>query len=331
MSASTDVHPPSDSSPINLTELPIADIEANSRNPRLEFPQSELDRLSDSIDLEGVLVPIVVYQRDDGKYVLVDGERRFRCARDLGHELIPAVITAKRSDLDELQQMFNIHLIREPWNDYDTAQALKRLSEQIHVTQGTEPNDNELRDRTGLKVERVRQLRYAASLPSDWQEYLREGKVPLNYFWELKKVVDSLSRNRPTLATELGEHEMLKSFLQKRLDGVVTDTVSLRKIAPIIRFARAGVGEATEPCDVDETLRDLFTNPQTTIDDAYEETVAMWVEVDKLGRRTKSMLTVFQRLLEESRGSQDYDNVVALARDLADGLNALVGEGSTAD
>jgi len=94
----------------------MADILPNKNNPRLEFPQDELDRLADSIDQEGILVPIVVYEKNQ-KFVLVDGERRFLCARELGLETIPALITSERTERDVLQQMFNIHLIREPWRD----------------------------------------------------------------------------------------------------------------------------------------------------------------------------------------------------------------------
>ena len=123
-----------------LRNLQIADVDANPGNPRLDFPQDELDRLSGSIDLEGVLVPIVVYPKDK-RYVLIDGERRFRCSRDLGLETIPAVITAERSERDVLQQMFNIHLIREQWRDIPTAKALQRLATEISAAEGSDPTE----------------------------------------------------------------------------------------------------------------------------------------------------------------------------------------------
>lgn len=129
-----------------------------------------------------------------------DVERRFRCARDLGHSKIPAVITTERSEREVLQQMFNIHLIREPWRDIPTAKALQRLAQEIKDAEGQEPNDSELRDLTGLSIERVRQLRYVVTLPEQWQEYIREETIPLNFFWELKKnVIDALRSNRPAI------------------------------------------------------------------------------------------------------------------------------------
>jgi ParB-like protein len=315
----------SENATAELRDLNVSDVEPNAQNPRLDFPQDELDRLADSIDLEGVLVPIVVYSKGD-KYVLVDGERRFRCARDLGHSKIPAVITTERSEREVLQQMFNIHLIREPWRDIPTAKALQRLAEEIKGAEGRDPNDSELRDLTGLSIERVRQLRYVVTLPEEWQEHIREETIPLNFFWELKKnVIDALQSNRPEILAEYGEDRVRRAFVQKRLDQVITDTVSLRKVSPIIKFsAQDAESNGTGSSSLDNSIRELIENPEATIDDAYEETVQMMVEVDKLGRRTSTMVAVFARLLTKTDGTPDNDEVRRLGRELVDQISALI-------
>lgn len=295
-----------------LTELLISQIEPNESNPRLDFPASELERLAESIELEGILVPIVVYPKG-GKFILVDGERRFRCARDLGLSSVPALVTAERSEQEVLLQMFNIHLIREPWKDVPTALALGKLAGSIQAAEGEEPSDNRLAELTGLSVERVRQLRYVITLPEEWQGYIRSGKVPLNYFWELKRnVIDQLSSRRPELLKELGEEAVRTAFVQKRLDGVITDTVSLRKVAPIIKFAQQEADSSASPVDIDSTIRELVTDSDASIDDAYEETVQVLVEVDKLGRRTKSMVAAFKRLLAKAEAGEDRDAILEL-------------------
>jgi len=315
----------SENATAELRDLNVSDVEPNARNPRLDFPQDELDRLADSIDLEGVLVPIVVYSKGD-KYVLVDGERRFRCARDLGHSKIPAVITTERSEREVLQQMFNIHLIREPWRDIPTAKALQRLAEEIKGAEGRDPNDSELRDLTGLSIERVRQLRYVVTLPEEWQEHIREETIPLNFFWELKKnVIDALQSNRPEILDEYGEDRVRRAFVQKRLDQVITDTVSLRKVSPIIKFSvQDAESNGTGSSSLDNSIRELIENPEATIDEAYEETVQMMVEVDKLGRRTSTMVAVFARLLTKTDGTPDNDEVRRLGRELVDQILALI-------
>jgi nucleoid occlusion protein len=308
-----------------LRELNVSDVIPNERNPRLDFPQDELDRLTESIDLEGVLVPIVVYSKDD-KFVLVDGERRFRCARELGHNKIPALITKERSDREVLQQMFNIHLIREPWRDIPTAKALQRLSEKIKESSGREPSDREMRDLTGLSSERVRQLRYVVTLPDQWQTYIRDETIPLNFFWELKKnVIDALRNNRPAILDEYGEDRVSDAFVQKRLDQVITDTVSLRKVSPIIKFAAQDAKtNGTGGSALDTSIRNLIEKPEATIGDAYEETVQMMVEVDKLGRQTSTMVAAFARLLTKTADTSDRDEVVRLGRDLIQQVSALI-------
>ena len=310
-----------------LRELDVDSIVPNDRNPRLEFPQNELDKLAESIDLEGILVPIVVYPRDD-KFVLIDGERRFRCARELGLKQIPAVITTERSERDVLQQMFNIHLIREPWRDIPTAMALERLAKEIEEQEGKDPSDTDLKELTGLSIERVRQLRYVMTLPDEWRTYIRNGEIPLNFFWELKRnVVDALAKNRPAILEEFGEDGIQQAFVQKRLDKVITDTVSLRKVAPIIRFAAQDAERSgTDTSQLDASIRDLIERPSATIEETYEDTVQLMVEVDKLERRTASMLAVFRRLLAESNGTDDEQTVRDIGQRLIDELQTVLAK-----
>lgn len=311
-----------------LKDLNICDVIPNDQNPRLDFPQDELDRLAGSIDHEGVLVPIVVYFKDE-KYVLVDGERRFRCARDLGHETIPALITSERSDLEVLQQMFNIHLIREAWRDIPTALALHRLANELSNANGVDPTDQELRDLTGLSIERVRQLRYIVTLPDDWQRLIRDETIPLNFFWELKKVIDIIRSVRPKFLEEYGEEAINLAFVKKRLDKVITDTVSLRKVGPIIKFAAQDAATSEDDSStIDQSFRSLIDEPDSTIEDAYDDTVQLMVEVDKLGRRTSSMVAAFSRLLVQTAGTADFEKVQTLGRQLIEQLGALINAGA---
>ena len=281
--------PPADSSGIYLVELETSQIKANKNNPRLVFPQEQRDRLADSIDQEGILVPITVFHRDD-HFILVDGERRFRCATMLGLETVPALIVPEKSDRDVLVQMFNIHLVREPWKDLPTARALGKLADDLRAAgDGAEPTDQDLRDVTGLSIERVKRLRYVLTLPPSWQEYINDDIIPLNFFWELKRnVIDLLATKRPGLLDELGGQDAIASaFVEKRLDGVITDTVALRKISPIINYAAQDAEDGNESV-LDETIRDLVNTPERSIDEAYEDTVQIMVEAEQLGEPNES-------------------------------------------
>lgn len=316
---------PPDVEPVQLRQLDVSSVRANARNPRLEFPQSELDKLAESIELEGILVPIVVFPKD-GLFVLVDGERRFRCAQILGLETVPALITPERSEHDVLVQMFNIHMVREPWKDMPTAKALVALANQIETDSGGEVSDATLRDVTGMSVDRIKQLRYVMTLPGEWQTYISEGRIPLNFFWELKRnILDLLESKRPALYAELGGwQEIGQAFVSKRIDGVISDTVGLRKVRPLINFAASEAqGNEANTSFLDENLRDLVTNEDLTIDEVYEDTVQVMVEVDKLERRTRSMVATFDRLLGRANGPGERSHLYEVGNGLTQELNAL--------
>ncbi|OOG46734.1 ParB/RepB/Spo0J family partition protein [Rhodanobacter sp. C01] len=319
-------NPSNTRAPGELRELRIDEIEPNPGNPRLVFPQEELDKLMESISHEGVLVPIVVFPKD-GRYVLVDGERRFRSARDLGLDKIPALVTGERTEQELLVQMFNIHLIREPWRDLPTARALGRLLDEIKKGTGGDASDRELRELTGLSIERIKQLRFALDLPTEWQEYIAQGQIPLNWFWELdKNVIRPLVTERPDLANELGKRAIQNAFVRKRLDGVTgTDTVSLRKVRPIIGFAAAdAASDLNGTSNLDNILRSLVTNPEFTIEEAYEDTVQITVETDKLHRRTETMLANFNRLLGKASTSEEKAYIKQVGQDFVRGLTAIL-------
>jgi ParB/RepB/Spo0J family partition protein len=304
-----------------LRDVPTAEIAPNPANPRLHFPEEEIDRLAQSIAKEGILVPVVVYQDDDGGYRLVDGERRWICAQRLGLESVPAVVIERSPDArDNLLRMFNIHMVREPWQDMPTAWALGRLIEETGIV-GT----RELSDVTGLSTERVDRLKHALELPKDYQRYIDEGTIPLNFFWELKKsVIDPLARRRPTLWAEFGENEVTAAFVDKRLREVITDAVSLRKVGSIISIAAREVEDPETPSVLDETIRRLVLDPNVTIDESYQDTVEVVVEADKLERRTDNVVKSFERLLSRVRSDVERAHVVEVGTRLIERLGGLL-------
>lgn len=302
-----------------LREIPVADIRKNDANPRIHFTPEEMERLTESIDRKGILVPIVVYEETDG-FVLTDGERRWRCAKELGLERIPAIITDAPSPEENLVQMFNIHMVREAWKDMPTAKALGR----VMAESGIEDN-RELADVTGLSVERIKRLKHALTLPPEYQDYIDNGDIPLNFFWELKRnVIDPLAAKRPGLAAEFGDDEVLNSFVEKRLSGVISDVVSLRLVAPIINFAAREVEDPMETSALDETIRSLVKEPELSISEAYEDTVQVVFETEKLERRADNMVKSFERLLGKARNDDEAGFIKRVGRNLAKRITDLV-------
>jgi hypothetical protein len=77
-----------------LEQIPVDRIDRNPQNPRIIFRGEELNQLLKSIRTRGVQVPISVY-KEGSRFVLIDGERRWRCAIKLNRTTIPALIQKK--------------------------------------------------------------------------------------------------------------------------------------------------------------------------------------------------------------------------------------------
>jgi len=319
--AETEAHDPTGGDRMmGLESIEVAKVRKNDANPRIHFTPEEMERLTESIDRKGILVPIVVYE-EDGGYVLTDGERRWRCAIELGLETIPAVITEPPSPEENLVQMFNIHMVREAWKDMPTARALGK----VIADSGLE-DDRALADATGLSTERIKRLKHALTLPGEYQQYIDEESIPLNFFWELKRnVIDPLAAKRPTLHAEVGSEEVLDAFVKKRIDGVITDTVSLRLIAPIINFAAREVDDPAETSALDDTLRNLVTDPGLGITEAYEDTVQVVFEAEKLEKRADNMVKSFDRLMRKARNDDEEGFIRKVGEDLVDRIGRLIG------
>ncbi|SIQ99594.1 ParB/RepB/Spo0J family partition protein [Solilutibacter tolerans] len=304
----------------SLLELNVSEIHADPNNPRERFPQEELDRLAESIDQVGILVPVVVYP-EDGGYRLLDGERRWRCAQILGHPTIPAVVVSPPDEASRLQQMFNIHLVREQWQDIPTAHALKKLIDETKVT-----SPSQLSAMTGISTQQVNRYLFALSLSGDVWAAVESGQVPLNYFYEVYKAfIQPLESDRPAIFAKYGRDQLLKNFLDKRSSGAISDVVSVRDAKYIIRKAAEDDPDNTKPGPLDDTISRLIDDPELSVKDAYEETVMVSIEADKLEQRADNLVAAFVRLLDKAKTDVDATSQIkGVANGLIAKLTALL-------
>ena len=115
-------------------ELLLANIEPNADQPRKEFDPSALAALVESIKNHGVITPLIVTPRPDGKYMIIAGERRYRAAKEAGLVSVPVCIREYTPvQIDELSLIENIQ--REDLNPIEVALAIKKLMDAYGYTQ----------------------------------------------------------------------------------------------------------------------------------------------------------------------------------------------------
>jgi ParB family chromosome partitioning protein len=306
-----------------LKNLSPERIERNPENPRMHFRESGLNRLAESIEESGgVLVPVYVYPdpKKNDVYRLVDGERRWRMALRLGLDTIPALVRDGPPDpAENIVEMFNIHKVREDWEEMPTARALQEVMTRKDTT-----DPDELRQLTGLSKEQIARYQHILELPKSQQQMIEDRKVPMNFFIELdRNVVKPLDRSRASLAKEFTPSKLRKAFLSKRKSGALKDVIDLRKVKPIIERAAMDAGEPDAPSALDQFLRDLFQQRTTTIDEIYDASVAFAVESDKLAQQAAQLPRSFEQMLEKAGGKEERNVILGHLRDTRDALSAL--------
>lgn len=151
--------------------VPIDAVSPNPRQPRERFDQEALDALAASIREVGVLQPIVIGPADDeGRHVLVAGERRLRAARVAGLYEIPAVIR-RSDDAGRLAESLVENIQREDLGPLEEAAAYRSLLEDFAMTH------EQVARRVGKSRSTITNAIRLLNLPGAIQALLVEGRL----------------------------------------------------------------------------------------------------------------------------------------------------------
>lgn len=153
-----------------LREVPLAEIDANPYQPRTQFAEEALSALVDSIRAVGVLQPVLVRPKPEGRYELIAGERRCRAARRAGLQMIPALVHDV-TDVTSLEQALIENIQREELNALDEAAAYQQLIEDFSLTH------EEVARRVGRSRAAVTNALRLFQLPIGAQRLVREERL----------------------------------------------------------------------------------------------------------------------------------------------------------
>lgn len=159
---------------VHFSEVSLDSIETNPYQPRLDFDQTALEELADSIKVQGIIQPITVRKLTPTKYQLISGERRFQASKLAGLKKIPAYIrTANDQEMLEMALIENIQ--RENLNAIEVALSYQRLMHECSLKQ------EELGDRVGKNRSTVTNYLRLLKLPPDIQAAIRENKISMGH------------------------------------------------------------------------------------------------------------------------------------------------------
>ncbi len=167
----------------DILRIPVDIIEPNPFQPRMSFDQEALEELAESIRTLGLIQPITVRKKGDGRYQIISGERRFRACRMSGMEMIPAYIR-DTNDQGMLEMAIVENIQRENLDPIEVAMSYQRLIEECNLTQ------EQMAVRVGKKRASVTNFLRLLKLPAKIQHDLKVGLLSVGHAKVLLGVED---------------------------------------------------------------------------------------------------------------------------------------------
>ena len=153
-----------------VVNIKISDVYPNGDQPRIYFDEDKIIALCESIKKHGVLQPIVVRPDDEGRYMIIAGERRYRASIMANKESIPAII--KDMPIKEVLEIALVeNLQRENLNIIEEAKAYKNLIDKHKSTQ------EELAELVGRSRPYITNTMRLLNLSDEVKKYIELEKV----------------------------------------------------------------------------------------------------------------------------------------------------------
>ncbi|MDT8368105.1 MAG: ParB/RepB/Spo0J family partition protein [Longimicrobiales bacterium] len=201
---------PDASSPKDIRTVALRAIIPNPHQPRKNFSAEELQELSDSIESNGLLQPLVVRPSpvSEGRFEIVAGERRFRSVQKLGWAEVPVVV--REVDDETLLVLALVeNLQREALDPIEEAEGYQALVDQFDLTQA------EIAKAVGKSRPAVANTLRLLRLPSSLRRLVNAGELSAGHARTL------LAIDEPARMTELGRRAAKEGWSVRTLEKKV--------------------------------------------------------------------------------------------------------------
>jgi len=221
--------------------IDVDKIEPNPEQPRKRFQQNVLQELSETIKNVGVIEPIIVRKEND-KYILISGERRWRATKLAGFKKIPAIVkNVDEIKSAELSIIENIQ--REDLTPIEEARAYERLIKLTNI------NIKEVAERVGKDRSTISNLLRLLKLPEEIQQLVEEKKLTAGQARPLLSIADK------KMMMHLANKIVLEGWNARKVEDEVA------KITNPVSNKTKGEGNDKDPSilEIEKKIRAKFT------------------------------------------------------------------------
>jgi ParB family chromosome partitioning protein len=201
----------------DLKQIRVADIAPNSFQPRRSFTEPELAELESSIRASGLLQPIIVRSRPDGKWELVAGERRLRAVTRIGWTEIPAVVR-EFDDRAMLTLALVENLQRADLNPLEEAEGYERLIDEFGLTQ------QQVADAVGKDRTTITNLLRVLTLQPAVRQLLERGEISAGHARALLPIKDE--RKQLEIANEIVAQQLSVREVEARARALTAEPLA---------------------------------------------------------------------------------------------------------
>jgi ParB family chromosome partitioning protein len=199
----------------------ISEIRANKEQPRKIFKDKEIMELSASIKENGIIQPLIVTQDEDGKFLLIAGERRLRASKLAGIEMVPVVVK-RATKKDTLVMAIIENVQRSDLNCVEEALAYYQLKNDFELTQ----------EEVAKKIGKDR---------SAIANYLRILHLPREVLQFLQK--EELTFGHAKVLVALKDDEKIKRLARETID----ENLSVRELEKLIKSKKTKKSKESNP------------------------------------------------------------------------------------
>lgn len=206
-----------------LREVDIDLIDPNPEQPRTIFLDEKIEELSQSIRENGLVQPILLRRKNDGRFQLIAGERRWRATQRLGMQKVAAIVRDVEDEkLLEIALVENIQ--RQELNPIEEAAAYQRLMDLLGLTQ----------EEVAKKIGKDR---------SSVANYVRLLRLPVSVQGMVEEERISMGHARALLGLEdkEGQAKLAQEVIDRKLSVRETERIVQQKVQGSKR-----VGTSTE-------------------------------------------------------------------------------------
>jgi ParB/RepB/Spo0J family partition protein len=303
---------------IGVKSLSTGKLKANPHNPRLLFDRDDLQILRESIKRVGILVPLTVYQeKSSGNYVILDGQRRWICAQEIGLKEIPVNQVAEPTLVQNIVTMFQIHKLRKDWELMPTALKLELLMRELD-----EKKEKRLAELTGLDEAVVVRCRKLLSYSKRYQDTMLDAdpdkRVKADFFIELYPVRNDREVVKfPWFSKDKFTDDMLDKVEQKGIKAVTDFRIVKQYINNAVKAKKIPA--------ISKKLREFAEQPSLTPDHLNIESAKVTAEAKKVLKFVESLYAQISAIDVDEYYGEDamWDRLESLAQLIREKLRAM--------